>query len=87
MSLAALVESHNRMAVFFKQPLWSETEIDNEMAQTMFKHLDSNLSPENLFADGERPRAAAMKLKKQYEKAIAELKAKGFTPEFTTYNF
>lgn len=90
MSLALLVEEHNMMARFFKeQTTWSATDIDQAMADAMFKRLDSNLSPEVLFADGERPRSKAMALKKRYEKAIAELKAKGFRPSrsVTIYNF
>lgn len=87
MSLELLVKEHNIMAPFFKEPLWSTTDIDNQMAQSMFQRLDSNLSPEVLFADGERPRAKAMALKKKYEKAIAELLKKGFRPATAPYNF
>lgn len=87
MSLAALVREHNIMASFFKEPLWSETVIDSDMAEAMFRRLDNNLLPENLFADGEHPRSKAMALKRSYEKAIAELKAKGFRPRGTVYNF
>lgn len=87
MSLQFLVEEHNIMAAFFKSPLWSTTDIDQATADAMFQRLDSNLSPEVLFADGERPRAKAMALKKKYEKAIAELRAKGFRPTKPMYNF
>lgn len=87
MSLELLVKEHNIMAPFFKEPLWSTTDIDADMATAMFQRLDSNLSPEFLFADGERPRAKAMALKKKYEKAIAELLKKGFRPTGNVYNF
>lgn len=90
MSLALLVEEHNMMGRFFKeQSPWSTTDIDQKMADEMFKRLDSNLSPEVLFADGERPRSQAMALAKRYNKAITELKAKGFRPSssVTIYNF
>lgn len=86
MSLANVVEYHNATAKYFNLPEWSTTDINQVMADEMFSQIDNNLSPENLFADGERPRNRAMALKKRYLKAIEELKAKGFRPSRQMYN-
>jgi hypothetical protein len=87
MSLQALVAQHNNMdSMFFGGKDQWNVNPTPEMAQAMFSRLDSNLSPEALYADGERPRAQAQKLAKQYRAAIAELKAKGFQPAGEMYN-
>jgi hypothetical protein len=80
MSLRALVEQHNRMdALFGGGDTWSMTP-DAKMAQEMFQRLDSNLSPEVVYQDGERRGAAAQRYAAQQHAAIKELKALGFTP-------
>jgi hypothetical protein len=86
MSLQQFIDDENRLASFFKKPQIDIAKIDDAQAQEMFSRLDSNMSPECLFADGERPRAAAARLAKVYRKAFEELKAKGFTPTVTLYN-
>jgi len=86
MSLKKFIEQENRFRTFVNQQLINEAAIDNTVAQELFRKLNSNLSPEVLFADGERPRAKAMALRKVYMQAIADLKAKGFVPEEELYN-
>lgn len=86
MSLQAFIDQENRMATFMGLPQIDPNNIDDAKAQEMFQRLDSNLSPEALYQDGERPRAQAAKLAKLYKAAITELKAKGFTPKREMYN-
>jgi hypothetical protein len=87
MSLKLFLEQENRFAAFMQTPVIEIDKIDDATAQRLFGRLDSNLSPESLFQDGERPRAHAMRLKKVYLAAIGELKAKGFAPKETMYSF
>lgn len=86
MSLAKFIEQENRMRKFFKQPEYDVNNIDQAAAQELFQKLDSNLSPENLACDGERPRAQQIVLGKLYRAAWTELRAKGFTPAGYVYN-
>jgi hypothetical protein len=86
MSLKIFLDQENRMASFFKEAPVDINAIDDARAQKLFQRLDSNLSPECLFQDGERPRAAAASLKKIYLAAIADLKAKGFSPKEPMYS-
>ncbi len=86
MSLAKFIEQENRFRNYVNLPLINVATIDNKVAQELFRKLNSNLSPEALFADGERPRAKAMALRKMYMQAIADIKAKGFVPEEELYN-
>lgn len=86
MSLKALVEQHNKMdALFGGKDQWSVTPTA-VMAEYMFQRLDSNLSPEVVYMDGERRGAAAQKFAAAQRKAIAELKALGFSPAGEMYN-
>ena len=90
MSLKLLIEKQNMMAKIFKDPLstyWNIDNITQETADAMFSRLDSDMSPEALFADGERPRSQAAKLAKQYKAAFKELTDRGFRPTSTLYNF
>jgi len=90
MSLKRLIEKQNMMARLFKEDsskFWNIDSIDQVTADAMFRRLDSDMSPEALFADGERPRAQAAKLAKQYNSAFKELTAKGFRPTVELYNF
>lgn len=86
MSLAKFIASENVMRGFMGQPEIKITEITPAIAQELFKTLDSNLSPEALTADGERPRAKQIALAKIYNGAIADLKVRGHQPEFEMYN-
>lgn len=86
MSLKQLVEQNNRMnAVFGGGENWTIPPTA-KMAQQMFQRLDSNLSPEVIYQDGERRGAAAQRFKSQQEAAIRDLKALGFTPIERMYN-
>jgi len=87
MSLERFIAEENMFADVYDELQIDINAIDQKVADTMFQRLDSNLSPEFLFADGERPRAKAMALKKKYDKAIAELVKKGFRPTVEVYNF
>ena len=86
MSLAKFIEQENRMRFFFKLPTYDVNNITPEHAQELFGKIDSNLSPEILACDGERPRAQQIALGKLYRAAWTELRAKGFTPEGYVYN-
>jgi len=86
MSLKQFIESENRMRAFFKEPPLDAETLTHDEATKLYKRLDSNMSPEALFADGERPRAVAARLAKMYKQAFADLKAKGFTPPTELYN-
>lgn len=86
MSLAKFIEQENRMRKFFKQPEYDVNNITPEDAQELFGKIDSNLSPEILACDGERPRSKQIRLAKIYRAAWAELRAKGFTPQGYCYN-
>lgn len=87
MSLKALVTQHNNMdAMFFGGKNQWSVHPTPEMAQDMFSRLDSNLSPEVVYQDGERRGAKAEKFKKEQLAAIAELKAKGFQPAREMFN-
>ena len=90
MSLKLLIEKQNLMAKLFKEDpskFWNIDSINQATADAMFSRLDSDMSPEALFADGERPRAQAAKLAKQYKAAFKELTDKGFRPSVAIYNF
>ena len=87
MSLKQLVEQHNRMNAVFGGggDDWTIPPTP-KMAQAMFQRIDSNLSPEVIYMDGERRGYAAQRFKSQQEAALKELKAFGFTPIGQTYN-
>lgn len=87
MSLQKFVDEQNLMAPLFNEPLIDLNALDQKIADAIFSRLDSNLSPEFLFADGERSRSKAMALKRKYEKAIKELVKKGFRPTVTMYSY
>ena len=89
MSLKAVIDQHNKMDTMFfgGKDQWDFYNITPAMAEAIYSRLDSNMSPEALYADGERPRAQAQKLAKSYRAAVAELQAKGFKPAGEMYNF
>lgn len=87
MSLKALVEHNNSLNKLMGSGEDWTIPPTQAMAQQMFKRLDSNLSPEVIFQDGERRGAAAKKFQQQQLTAIKELKEMGFEPEGQMYNF
>lgn len=86
MSLKAFIDRENKMLAFMGLPQIEIDKIDDVAAQKLFQSLDSAMSPEALFMDGERTRAQAAKFEKMYKAAWAELKAKGFLPKGAVYN-
>lgn len=86
-NLKKVIKEENSFAKFFDQPLIDENNITDEVAQKLFARLDSNLSPECLYQDGERSPAAAKKYEIMYVGAIKELQAMGFkyNQEFYSY--
>ena len=87
MSLKVIVAEHNNMDNMFfgGKDQWSEKPTP-EMAQVMFKRIDSNLSPEVVYMDGERKGAAAKKFADKQRAAAKDLEALGFKPEGEMYN-
>ena len=86
MSLAQFVEQENRSRKFFNKPAYDVAHLSPAEAQEIFWKLDSNLSPENLACDGERPRAEQIRLGKLYRQAFSDLRALGFAPQGYCYN-
>jgi malate synthase len=87
MSLKQFIESENRLRAYFKEAPLDADKLTQEDATRLFQRLDSNMSPEHLHADGERPAAQARALDKMYRQAFTDLKAKGFTAPVQLYNF
>jgi hypothetical protein len=86
MSLKQFVEQENRFRVFFKEPALDPETLTHDEATLLYRKIDSQLSPESLFQDGERRGAAAAKVKRMLLAAFQDLKAKGFTPPAPLYN-
>ena len=86
MSLKKFVEQENMMNRIFNQPMIDLSNLNQESADKLFQRLDSNLSPENLSADGELPRAKVQQRYKLYMGAINDLKKLGFTPTEEMYS-
>lgn len=86
-NLQSVVDQANRVRALFKEAPLDLNKLDNKMAQELFQELDMRLSPEALYADGERPRAQAAKLRKIYMAAVSELQKAGFQSAKETYHF
>lgn len=86
MSLAKFIDRENRFRRVFGMPEYNVNNITDDDAQEIFGKLDSNMSPENLACDGERPRSEQAALAKVYKKAFNELRGMGFSPKDTVYN-
>jgi hypothetical protein len=86
MSLVKFIEQENRTRKFFNQTPYDINNISAADAQAMFQRLDSNLSPEILACDGERPRSEQIRLGKIYRQAFDDLRRAGFTPQGYVYN-
>ncbi len=87
MFLKQYVDSMNRVARAFKQP---EIDLDNLLpgqVEQIFYKLDSDMSPESLYMDGERPANAAHALAASYTQVFEELKTLGYTPPKDIYHF
>lgn len=86
MSLAQFIEQENRYRTFFNESPLDASKLTPEDAALLFRKIDSQMSPESLYRDGERRGAAARKVAKMLTSAFEELKARGFTPLVTLYN-
>lgn len=86
MSLKQFIERENQYRIVFKQEPYNINELDTETADILFRKIDNNLSPESLYADGERPRAQAQKLARMLVQASKDLQALGFNKPTGTYN-
>jgi hypothetical protein len=86
MSLSKFIERENRYNRFFQMPLIHEDELTQEQATVLFRKLDSQMSPEHLHADGERPAAEARALTRMYTQAFQDLQARGFAAPRELYN-
>ena len=86
-NLRTVINTENSLQALFGQgePIDIDN-LDQKDADLLFQRLDSNLSPEVLTCDGERPVSQQRTLYKQYTHAIAELKALGFQPSAAMYN-
>lgn len=87
MFLKQYVGGMNRLARAFKQP---EIDVDNLLpgqADQIFYKLDTDMSPEVLHMDGERPAHVAEALASSYTQVFEELKSMGYTPPKDTYHF
>lgn len=85
--LSQFVEMQNRMSRVFNQPQIDVRAIDEKVAEDLFQKLDSNLSPEHLTCDGERPLSEQRRFYKLYTGAIKDLQKMGFSPKQAVYNF
>lgn len=83
MSLQKYLDDKNRFAAIFKSPAVTlDTAAGRQKVADM---LDSDLSPENLTCDGERPRAQVAARYKMLTKAARELFA--LDPSVKFYEF
>ena len=85
-NLKAFVEMENRVAYMFGGTVIDLDNLTQDVVERMFQRLDSNLSPEVLACDGERPISKQRKYYKLYTGAILELKKMGYFPTETMYN-
>ena len=76
-NLAIIIEGENRVAKYFNDPLIDINALTKEDAKRLQSRLESNLSPEVLYQDGERSHAEAMRYQRLYIAAQAELKNTG----------
>jgi len=77
-NLKKVIDHENKLAEYFKGPQINIKALTDEDAQRLFGRLDSNLSPESLYQDGERSAAQAVKYQTLYIAAIKELQDMGF---------
>jgi hypothetical protein len=87
MFLKQYVAAMNRISKAFKLP---EIDLDNMLpgqADEIFAKLDSDMSPEVLHQDGERPAGAAHALAASYTQVFEELKSLGYIPPKDMYHF
>lgn len=81
MSLQKQIDEMNWWANLKDKPEMDINSLSNEEAQSIYIHIDTGLSPENLCCDGEISRAAANVKYRAYQSAIKELNKRGFVAE------
>lgn len=86
-NLEMLIAQMNTVRRLFNEPPLDLANLNAQMAQDLFQEIDMRLSPEALYADGERPRAQAARLRKIYRAAVSELQRAGFQPQKEMYHF
>lgn len=77
MSLEKFVKRENFFNNFYRRPLIDIKKLTQEEAAVLFRKLDSNMSPENLYVNGALD---AMAVERVCTQAFADLKALGFSP-------
>jgi hypothetical protein len=75
-ALADYIERKNFFVKIFKQGrTYDVNNLSHSDKTALRESIDCDLSPENLFCDGERPRAQAMAIARDLEQALKELDA------------
>ncbi len=78
MSLQNEIDEMNWWAKAKGKPEMKINSLSVEEAQSIYIHIDTGLSPENLHCDGEISRSAAQAKYRAYHNAIKELNKRGF---------
>ena len=78
MSLQNEIDEMNLWAKVKGEPEMDINSLSVEEAQSIYIHIDTGLSPENLHCDGEISASAARYKYRQYHNAIKELNKRGF---------
>lgn len=86
-NLTKYVDQVNRVRKMFGGASIDLQNLTNDIAQDLFRSLDSALSIEALTMDGERPKSQVQKLRKEYNGAVKELVAMGYRPVVRPYHF
>jgi hypothetical protein len=81
MSLQKQIDEMNWWAKMKDKPEMDINALSNEEAQSIYIHIDTGLSPENLCCDGEISRSAANAKYRAYHSAIKELNKRGFVAQ------
>lgn len=75
-----VIHNVNAVESLFSQAVINPKNIRESDAIRLFDHIDSELSPENLYQDGERSAGDADSIYQELVAAATELHSKGFTP-------
>jgi len=78
MSLQNEIDEMNLWARLKGNPEMDINSLSVKEAQSIYIHIDTGLSPENLHCDGEISRSAAQAKYRAYHNAIKELNKRGF---------
>lgn len=78
MSLQKEINEMNWWANAKGKPEMKINSLSDDDAQKIYVHIDTGLSPENLYCDGEISHSAAQAKYRAYHNAIKELNKRGF---------